>query len=376
MVFACATLWSCGPKQQAPASADSTATSTVAPEPTEKWLVLKYDDVRLRATPSKGGEVLASFKEGDQVLDLKERSDNQETVVLRGESITASWAKVRTKEGLEGWIFSGTLGAAPDPSIAAFAATLAPLPTDDCKSIQTALEAYAVAMKGKSTEIADQAVRPLSAFLDRVADTQNGKLMQRPDTKALEELMYIDEGKTPDPKASAEKKAWEDCGLQLDFPEGMLYLILKPGVMLPTVGTMVSDGMRRYLEICKKEDANPWSEDAGLIITPKELADRCVSWDAFLKDYPDFSFKTEIIEKRKSYISSLLIGENNTPAFEYDGKKAASAEFKAAWEWVLKTNAGTHTGKIVQEWCDMIKPGGWKMTPKSQKYIDGFWNAN
>jgi hypothetical protein len=372
----CMLFWACGPKPAATTTTptDSTAAQVTTPASKEKWLVLKYDDVRLRATPSKGGEVLASFKEGDEVLDLNERSENQETVVLRGESITAAWAKVRSKAGLEGWVFAGTLGAAPDPSVAVFAKSLEDLSTRDCKSIQGALDRFASAMKGKPADVADQAVVPLFASFEKTLDGLNGDLGQRSDTKGLEELFYQETKGKPDPKAVAEKKAWEDCGLQLDYPEGMLYLELKPGMSIPTLDPLVSDAMRRYLEIRKKEDSNPWAADASLLITPKELADRCITWDGFLKDNPEFIFKSKIVAANHNYLGSLLIGENNSSAFDYQSKKLVLPAFKEAWEWVLKTNPKSPTGKVVQEWCDMVKPGGWKMTPKAEKYLSTFLN--
>ncbi len=372
----CMLFWACGPKQQAAATTDTTATPVVTPEPKEKWLVLKYDDVRLRDIPSKSGEVLASFKEGDEVLDLKVRSEHEETVVLRGESITAPWAKVRSKAGLDGWVFAGALGPAPDPSVAVFAQSLQDLSTQDCKSIHDALERFASAMKGKPTDVADQAVVPLFASLEKTLDGLNADLGQRSDTKGLEALFYQENQGKPDPEAVAEKQAWENCGLQLDYPEGVLYLDLKPGLSIPTLDPLVSDAMRRYLEIRKKEDSNPWAADGSLIITPKELADRCITWDGFLKDHPEFIFKSKIVAANHHYLSSLLIGGDNSSAFDYASKKLVLPAFKEAWEWVLKTNPKSQTGKVVKEWCDMVKPGGWKMTPKADKYLAAFLNTD
>jgi SH3-like domain-containing protein len=376
LCLALCSFWACGGKQQAAGTQDSTATTVAPTESKEKWMVLKYDDMRLRDAPSKAGAVLATYKEGAQVLDLGERSDNEEVVELRGEQIKAKWMKVRGADGKEGWIFGGALAPAPDASVTAFAQSLDKLTLEDCKSIHDALNQYAAAMKGKSPEIADQAVVPLFEYLDRLVLNLNASVQIRSDLDDAYTTYNPSEGQKIEPKYKAEKDAWEACGLELRFPEGMLDIELKPGVTIPTLEPIVSKAMRRYLEIRKKEEANIWMNDGGLSITPQEIADRAVTWDIFLIDNPDFIFKTEIRASKIGYLGVLLVGADNTPAFDYDSGKLFGTEFKDAWQWVLKTHPQTETGKIVQEWWDVLKSENWKRGPKSEKYIQAFWKAN
>jgi SH3-like domain-containing protein len=370
-------LWSsCSPKQQATGGLDSTATVAAPAQPQEKWMVLKYDDMRLRETPSKAGAVLATFKEGTQVLDLGDRSDNTETIEFRGEKVTDRWAHVRSADGKEGWIFGGALAPAADASVATFSQALEKLPLGDCKSIQTAMSNYAQAMKGKPADVADQAVVPLIAYLDKIAESVNTQLGNRADEDDLYLKFNPVQGQKMEPKYKAERDAWEACGLELTFPEGILYLALKPGLMIPTLEPLVSKSMRRYLEIRKKEESHIWTADGGLTITPMEVADRAVTWDVFLADNPDFAFKKDIEGSKINYLACLLVGADNTPAFDYDSGKLLGTEFKEAWEWVLKSNPKTETGKVVQEWWNVLKSENWKRGPKSEKYIQAFWKAH
>ena len=112
--------------------------------------------------------------------------------------------------------------------------------------------------------------------------------------------------------------------------------------------------------------------DGGLIIAPQQLADRCISWDAFLQDHPDFVFEESIRTQKKDYLETLLVGLDNSPAFSYSSGALENQEFKAAWEWVLKTHPKTATGKVVREWVDLIKPAGWKRTAKADQYFKKF----
>jgi Bacterial SH3 domain len=367
-------LWACGGKQQANGAADTTATAPAPEAPKERWMVLKYDDMRLRDAPSKAGAVLATYKEGTQVLDLGERSDNEEVVELRGEQIKAKWMKVRGADGKEGWIFGGALAPAPDPSVTKLQADLKQLNQSDCKSIQAGLDAYRKAMQGKSPEVADQAYVVLADFLWTVADAESADLTDRRDYDDLYSKYNPSEGDKIEAKYKAEKDAWDACGLEMRFPEGMMYLALKPGLAISTVEPFVSKTMRRYLEIRKKEEANIWMEDAGLNITPLELADRAITWDTFLEENPDFPLETTITQTRNGYQSVLIVGSDNTPAFDYTTGKLDKS-WKDAWDWVLKTKPNSDTGKLLQEWNDILKADGGKRGPKAEKFLEEYWKS-
>lgn len=72
-------------------------------------LVSKVNELRLRSEPNKTSKVLYVVGEKEEVFFLNEKTDFKETIKMRGVNYTEPWLKVRTKDGIEGWVFGGGL---------------------------------------------------------------------------------------------------------------------------------------------------------------------------------------------------------------------------------------------------------------------------
>jgi hypothetical protein len=363
------TLTACNNKTTTP---PATPQDTLAAKATpEKWLEVKYDDLRLRESSSMDAKVLATLKTGDRVKDLGEWSNTTETVTLRNQNITAPWGKVQTSTGQSGWIFLGALAPAPDPAIANLKKALLAIPAGDCKVIQKGMDTYREKMQGKPDFIADQGVPVLDWFIDSTVLKLNVDLSQRKDFPDFEKLGYTDENdKQHTPSASTQKTIdeWKACGLYLDFPEGMIDVRRNPGLTSPTLEPWVSPAMKTYLEQRAKEEKEGWSVDAALIVTPQQLAERAVFWDDFLVKNPTFVYAAQVRQQATWYVNDLLSGQNNTPSMDYD-THTLLPEFKAAYEWILKNHPKTESGRVMQEWYDILKAHAWKESKQATDYM-------
>jgi hypothetical protein len=371
------TLAACGNKTTTETTTPATA-QTDTQAPAEKWLEVRYDDLRLRETASMEGKVLATLKTGDRVKDLGEWSPQTETVTLRKERITAPWGKVQTQSGQEGWIFLGALAPAPDPSVAELKKALLGIKGDDCKVIQQGMDRFREKMQGKPDHIVDQGVPVLDWYIDSTVLHLNTALSQSKDFPDFEKLGYPDEnGKDHVPAPSTQKKIeeWKACGLYLDFPEGMITINANPGLTTPVLDPLVTPAMKTYLEQRAKENKEGWSVDAALIITPQQLAERAVFWDEFLVQNPTFAYVPRIRTLAEWYANDLITGQNNTPALGYEGG-ILDPEFKKAYEWVLKEHPKTETARKVQEWYDILKASAWKQSKKSDEYVNKLYQES
>lgn len=349
------------------AQADSLSQSAVQ---REEWLEIGYDDLRIREAASMKATVLATMKSGEQVKFLGETSPELERVELRGQLIVAPWGKVETKDGKQGWLFLGAVEPVKVPLAIAFKHSLNAISGQDCKVIQSALELYSDKMRGKSPAIADHAVPYLEGFIDSVVYRLNDELIQRSDYDAFGESMNEDGKSSKDPKIQHDIDAWKACGLHLEFPEGMCQIEADAGLVNPTVLPLVTPVMKQYLEQRKKEIGEGWTEDAGLMITPQQLAERAVFWDEFVASNPTFVYASRIRFLASAYMMGLIAGEDNTPSIDYGDTGTVLPEFKSAYEWVLKEHPKTETGRNVKEWMDILKASGWKRSPKVTAYIN------
>ncbi|MEM9821333.1 MAG: SH3 domain-containing protein [Bacteroidota bacterium] len=65
--------------------------------------------LRLRAEPGDQGKELAKLSAGTTLVDLDQVSDFHTRIKLRGVKYDEPWVKVKTQEGMEGWVFAGGL---------------------------------------------------------------------------------------------------------------------------------------------------------------------------------------------------------------------------------------------------------------------------
>lgn len=357
----------CGDKSTAQTS-QGTQDSTATADKVELWLELDYDDVRLRESPSMEAKVLSTHKRRERFKYLDEMSENIESVKLQNLEITAPWGKVATESGQEGWIFLGTVIPVPGKAATEAKAALNAVKGEDCKVMQAGIDAFVNAMKGKPAEEVDLATPELDQFLDSVANHFNNSLMGRPN---YDDFSVVDvegmEVKDAD-KIRAEMAEWKACGLEIIFPEGMAALVPKPGLTTPALSGMVSPVMKTYMDQRTKESEEGWSDDGGLVITPKQLAERAVFWNDFTLQHPLFVHTARMRNIADVYTSDLMLGQDNTPSINYDTQKL-DPEFQAAYDWLLKEHPKTAAAKIIREWYDLLKANGLKRTPKVEAFI-------
>ena len=65
------------------------------------------DKLRLRAQPDTKSKVVAELKEGSLLDYLFEKTDFTQKITLRGKAYDEPWYKIRTAEGIEGWVYGG-----------------------------------------------------------------------------------------------------------------------------------------------------------------------------------------------------------------------------------------------------------------------------
>lgn len=88
-----------------------TASSAEKSSPTTEPLVFttNLDNLRLRDQPGKDGKELARLSIGTKVYDTGEVSEFTTPLKLRGVNFDEPWIKIKTAQGISGWIYGGGL---------------------------------------------------------------------------------------------------------------------------------------------------------------------------------------------------------------------------------------------------------------------------
>ncbi|MFK7809873.1 MAG: SH3 domain-containing protein [Saprospiraceae bacterium] len=98
-------------------SADVTTINTES-KPNSKPIVFttNLDNLRLRDQPGTEGKEIARLPLGTKVYDTGEVSDFTTSLKLRGVKFDEPWIKIKTAQGLSGWIYGGGLSYNLDPN--------------------------------------------------------------------------------------------------------------------------------------------------------------------------------------------------------------------------------------------------------------------
>lgn len=73
------------------------------------YLYSEVDKLSVRRSPSLDAKRIASLDEGERVIDLGQTSRNVISVKLRGERTEGPFYLIRTRKGIEGWVYSRAL---------------------------------------------------------------------------------------------------------------------------------------------------------------------------------------------------------------------------------------------------------------------------
>lgn len=110
-----------------------------------------------------------------------------------------------------------------------------------------------------------------------------------------------------------------DSGYQLNTAEGMFGPELDYG-RVSQYSDIATEDIAAYIKLKAAESEQASLRDAALVIPWDELLKRTLAAEDFLDRYPDSSRKEEAAEVYSNYKSTVFLGANNTPLFDYENK--------------------------------------------------------
>ncbi len=112
-------------------------------------------------------------------------------------------------------------------------------------------------------------------------------------------------------------KFLSDYDLELiDIGEGEAMISEVPNFYYNIFKDYVTDDYREYLEITSKESAEPYYEDGSILVPYDKIADRLLTWENFLKKYPNSDLGEKANEECNIYRRIYILGSDNSPTRE------------------------------------------------------------
>ena len=102
----------------------------------------------------------------------------------------------------------------------------------------------------------------------------------------------------------------------------IFYIYLVPSFFYDIFKDYVTDDDKEYFKIIAKENEEIYSVNESIRITFKELGDRIITWENFLKKYPNSDFNPYVEKICFLYRKDYILGREDTPTRigGYDGK--------------------------------------------------------
>ncbi|WP_339067082.1 tetratricopeptide repeat protein [Fusobacterium animalis] len=101
-----------------------------------------------------------------------------------------------------------------------------------------------------------------------------------------------------------------------DLAETEVRIIEVPNYYYNIFKDYVTDDYREYLEITSKENEEPYYTDGSILVSYDKIADRLLTWENFLKKYPNSDLAEKANEECNTYRRIYILGSYNSPTRE------------------------------------------------------------
>ena len=152
-------------------------------------------------------------------------------------------------------------------------------------------------------------------------------------------------------------------GLILEYAgEGTYAVGARPDFYYNIFKDYVSDAYKEYLKITADKNEGNFADDAGITITFKELADRIIVWENFMKKYPaaDKDLKKNVKEKVLQYRNAYILGLDNTPTMSSGKNPSILEKNNREFDRFVKTYPKSPTAEIIKYFQKNYKSKGIK----------------
>src|ERR1700744_1174037 len=175
----------------------------------------------------------------------------------------------------------------------------------------TAAKKYAELFKSANQNTRDSAFSVFKDFYNKLDQTLDNT---RDASISYDSLVTDSEGHLPQlsPRLMTFAQTLRDNGFKVYLSEGEPYIGQDLDFEAEWFYAYISAPLKEFLIQLNKEDKEGFSEDAGLTISPEQLADRTVWWENFAKKYPQTIIGKPSLENWRLYLGTMMVGMDNS----------------------------------------------------------------
>lgn len=169
------------------------------------------------------------------------------------------------------------------------------------------------------------------------------------------------------PLKSYLRDAFND-GFKLFEVEGMKDLEIDYESMYKSFSGYLSEDLAAYIGILAAQSAQHYLADGAITITYDELTDRIIKTEDFLKRFPSSEYKKEMEDLHNQYISTYLLGMNNTPAFDM-GTLEIKRDLLKSFETAMTKYPDSALADVLTEYTQLLAKNDNKRSKEILQYV-------
>lgn len=220
-------------------------------------------------------------------------------------------------------------------------------------STTIAAEKYAELFKSADQNTRDSAFSVFKDFYNKIDQILDNN---RDITISYDSLITDSAGHLPmlSPHLSTYAQTLKDNGFKVYMSEGAPYIGQDLDFEAKWFYVYLSQPLKEFLTQLNKEDKEGFSVDAGLVITPEQLADRTVWWEKFAKNHAETIVARPSLENWRSYLGTMMVGMDNSTVTEPGHPENLNPYFKAAYSRVMNNYPATQTARLIGPYFKLL----------------------
>jgi len=163
-----------------------------------------------------------------------------------------------------------------------------------------------------------------------------------------------------------------EIGYKVEISEGMYYPIVDYSVLYQ-YEDYVTNGVKKYLQLKKRESDIMAYSDAAIIVPWSEMADRLLMSEDLLDVHLPKTMKKRNEEEFKWALASYVYGTNNTPVFRYEDMKMSDDEILESFKMVAETG-GDRVKAVMVPYLKVLEEENYVGTDKVYETLHGLLN--
>lgn len=244
------------------------------------------------------------------------------------------------------------------------------LPYYSFNSNRKGLEIFSRSIDKSDSSRCDEALKDFLRFQKQLIDELNQQLYARPDFDTINTLIWADTILHA-LKALTFQKELHQEGLLIRFSEGGIYIDADMEPIRATFYSYLTRPTKLFFDQFMFESNQGIAEDGGMYITEYELADRLGFWEEFVMNNPNHIFKDFADDNIKYYRYYLMIGMDNTPAFDFESRKL-QAKYKQALIYYQQRFGKTPGAPIFKKYLTLVESNNDMLVGEAAQFVDSY----